>query len=129
MILMKITYIRYSNADTPSYLRALPSDASATFLRENFHQETLKFYLLNSKEFEQENYEIKRAQGASLCRLVTQLKAMAPYYPDQPALEQIIVKEQVHAFGDRPQDNLDTLVRVGPQVHPLTPPPPRPSKY
>ena len=62
------------------------------------------------QEFEQVNFDLKRAQGAALCRLVTQFKDMDGRYPDKTALAEMINKHEVQVVGDPPQEMLERLV-------------------
>jgi hypothetical protein len=113
VILITIEYIRYSNIDTPSYFGALATTDAAAYYKDHLHTDTLKFYLVNNQDFEQVDFDSKRIQGATLCRLVTQLKTMAGKYPDEPTLESIINKHEIQAIGDPPKENLDRLVGHG----------------
>jgi hypothetical protein len=107
VILITIEYIRYSNIDTPSYFDALARTDAAVYYKDHLHTDTLRFYLLNNHDFEQTNFNLKRAQGATFSRLVTQLKAMAEDYPDEPTLEKIISKQEIQVIGDPPQETID----------------------
>jgi hypothetical protein len=113
VILITIEYIRYNNIDTPSYFRALAPTDAAVYYKENLHTDTLKFYLVNNQDFEQTDFNSKRAQGASLCRLVTQLKAMDGQYPDESTLENIITKHEIQVVGDPPKETMERLVGPG----------------
>jgi hypothetical protein len=113
VILITIEYIRYNNINTPSYFNALATTDAAIYYKENLHTDTLKFYLLNNQDFDQTNFDLKRVQGATLCRLVTQLKAMAGEYPDEPTLESIIRKQEIQVIGDPPQETMNRLVGPG----------------
>ncbi len=113
VILITIEYIRYNNINTPSYFHALATTDAAVFYREHLHTDTLQFYLLNNQDFDQTNFNLKRVQGATLCRLVTQLKAMNGEYPDESILENIISKQEIQAIGDPLQETLNRLVGPG----------------
>jgi hypothetical protein len=103
-ILIIIEYIRYSNINTPSHIRVLGSDDQLTFYKERLHADTLQFYLLDNHDFENNDYVLKQAQAASLCRLVTQLKAMVGQYPDAAALEKIGGKRDDLVIGEPPNE-------------------------
>ncbi len=113
VILITIEYIRYHNIDTPSYFRALAATDAAVYYKEHLHTDTLKFYLINNQDFEQTDFDSKRAQGAALCRLVTQLKAMAGQYPDGSILENIISEHEIQVVGDPPKETMERLVGPG----------------
>lgn len=115
VILMTIEYIRYNHINTPSYLNALPSRDAIAFYKEHFHTDVLKFYLLNNHDFDRTNFDVKRAQGAALCRLVTQLKAMVNEYPDDATLETIIRKQEIQAIGDPLQETLHRSINRNPR--------------
>jgi len=112
-ILITIEYIRYSNIDSPSHIRVLSVPDQVAFFKEHFHKDTLKFYLLNSNDFEQADFDLKRMQASTLCRLVTQLKAMVGYYPDEPTLQMIIDKGDNMAIGDPPNETIGRLTGPG----------------
>jgi len=118
VILITIEYIRYNNIDTPSYFNALATTDAAVYYKDHLHTDTLKFYLLNNQVFEQTDFDLKRMQGATLCRLVTHLKAMAGQYPDEPTLQNIISKQEVQVIGDPPQETMNRL--SGPGIGALT---------
>jgi hypothetical protein len=108
-VLVTIEYIRYSNIDTPSHVRALDTVDRTAFYKENFHTETLKFYLLDSSEFDATNFELRREQGAKLCRIVTQLKTMVRNYPDEQKLLQIINHNSEFAIGESPKETISSI--------------------
>lgn len=110
VILMTIEYIRYNHINSPSYFNVLPNDDAMNFYREHFHQDVLKFYLLNNHDFDRTNFDVKRAQGATFCRLVTQLKAMVDQYPNDATLETIIRKQEIQAIGDPLQETLNRSI-------------------
>jgi hypothetical protein len=112
-ILITIEYIRYSNINTPSYFGALATTDAAAYYKDHLHTDTLKFYILNNHDFEQADFDLKRAQGATLCRLITLLKAMSGQYPDEAALADIINKHEIQTVGDSPRENLDKLIGHG----------------
>jgi hypothetical protein len=89
-----------------------PSD-QLDFYKKNFHKEPLEFYLLENKDFEQADFDFKRMQGSTLCRLVTQLKTMADHYPDEATLEEMISKHDHLAVGDPPQENFVQSMFIG----------------
>jgi hypothetical protein len=120
VILITIEYIRYNNINTPSYFNALTTADANVYYRERLHTDILKFYVLNNQDFEQTNFDLKRAQGATLCRLVTHLKAMAGQYPDESTLQNIISKQEIQVIGDPPQESLNHLVGPGRMAFSLT---------
>jgi len=112
-VLITIEYIRYSNIDTPSHIRVLSVPDQFAFFREHLCKDTLNFYLLDSYDFEQADFDLKRMQASTLCRLVTQLKAMVGYYPDEPTLQMIIDKGDNMAIGDPPNETIGRLTGPG----------------
>ncbi len=109
-ILITIEYIRYSNIDTPSHTRVLLQSDQFNFFRENHHKDPLEFYLIDSYDFQQDDFDLKRMQASTLCRLITYLKTMIGHYPDEPTLEMIISKQDNLAIGDPPSETFDRLV-------------------
>jgi len=109
-ILVTVEYIRYSNIHTPSNVRVLSVPDQVAFYKEHLDIDTLKFYLLANRDFEQADFNLKRTQASTLCRLVTQLKSMIGYYPDEPTLEKIIGKRGTFAIGDPPQETIGQSV-------------------
>jgi hypothetical protein len=109
-ILVIVEYIRYSNIHTPSNVRVLSVPDQVAFYKEHLDIDTLKFYLLANRDFEQADFNLKRTQASTLCRLVTQLKSMIGYYPDEPTLEKIIGKRGTFAIGDPPQETIGQSV-------------------
>jgi hypothetical protein len=112
-ILITIEYVRYSNIDTPSHLRVLSIDAQHAFYKENLHKDILEFYLIDNNEYEQADFDLKRKQGATLCRLVTQLKSMVGHYPDEATLEIIIGKHETLTIGDPPKESIERMIGTG----------------
>ena len=113
-ILITMEYIRYSNIDTPSHVRVFSPSDQFDFYRRNFHKiEPLEFYLLDNYDFEQADFDFKRMQASTLCRLVTQLKAMIGHYSDEPTLGMIIGKRGNLAVGDPPQETIGRLTGSG----------------
>jgi hypothetical protein len=102
-ILITIEYMRYSNVHIPSTVRVLSPTGQQNFNKEQLQKETLIFYLLESHEYEHTDFELKQAQASTLCRLVTQLKAMAEHYPDEATLNQIMHKRENSLFGEKPK--------------------------
>lgn len=120
VILITIEYIRYHNINTPSYFTALATTDAAVYYRDHLYTDTMKFYLLNNQDFEHEDFNSKRTEGSLLCRLVTQLKALAGQYPDDSTLKNIIHQEQIHIIGDPPQETMNQLVEGGKTTATLT---------
>lgn len=108
-ILITIEYSRYSNIDTPSHIRVLSLSDQVAFFRERFHTDILEFYLLDNHDFEQTDFDLKRMQASTICRLVTQLKSMSGHYPDALTLEHIIGKHDTLAIGNPPEENFRRL--------------------
>jgi hypothetical protein len=112
-IIITIEYIRYSNIHTPSHVRVLAVSDQTAFYKENFHQETLQFYLLDSDDYQQTDFDLKHMQASILCRLVTDLKAMMGHYPDESTLQTLISKHDGLAIGDPPRETLGQLTGLG----------------
>jgi hypothetical protein len=112
-ILITIEYVHYSNIDTPSHVRVLGTTDQLEFYKEHLHIETLKFYLLDNYEYEQTDFDLKRMQASTLCRLVTQLKTMTGHYPDESTLQMIIGKRDNLAIGDPSKETIVPLVGPG----------------
>ncbi|CAF4282701.1 unnamed protein product [Rotaria sp. Silwood2] len=121
-ILITIEYIRYSNIHTPSHIRVLPTTDQGTFYKEHLHTDILKFYLLDNIDFEQIDFDVKRMQAATLCRLVTQLKSMIGHYPNEQTLEQLINRQGSLAIGDPPKETIERLLNPGKTVKSLEAP-------
>jgi hypothetical protein len=120
VILITIEYIRYSNINSPSHLNVLATIDAVAYYKDRLHTDTLKFYVLNNRDFEQTDFDLKRVQGARLCRLVTQLKAMAGQYPNESTLQDIISKQEIQVIGDPLQETMNTLVGPGRTTFNLT---------
>ena len=75
-ILITIEYMRYSNVHIPSTVLALSSNSKQTFNKQQLQKEMLQFYLFESHQFEHTDFDLKQTQASTLCRLITQLKAM-----------------------------------------------------
>jgi hypothetical protein len=112
-ILITIEYLRYSNIDTPSHVRVLGTTDQLAYYKEHLFTDTLKFYLLDNRDLEPEDFDLKRMQASTLCRLVTQLKTMVGHYPDEPTLQMIIGKRDHLAIGDPPRETIQRLVGSG----------------
>ncbi len=112
-ILITIEYLRYSNIDTPSHIRVLSPADQVAFFKEHLHTDTLTFYLLDNLDFEQDDFDLKRMQASTLCRLVTQLKTMIGHYPDEPTLQIIIGKQDSLTVGDPPKETIGRLTGPG----------------
>ncbi len=113
VILIEIQYIRYSNINSPSYFNALAKTDAEVYYKERFDTVPLTFYLLNNQDFDQTNFDLKRAQAVTLCRLVAHLKAMVGQYPDEPTLNNIINKQAILDIGDPPQEALVHITEPG----------------
>jgi hypothetical protein len=113
VILISIEYIRYHNINTPSYFNALATADATSYYKDHLHTDKLNFYLLNNQDFDQTDFNLKRAQGSTLCRLVTLLKAMDGEYPDESTLENIIDKHEIQTIGDPPKETMDKIVGHG----------------
>lgn len=112
-ILITIEYVRYSNIHTPSHIRAMSTADQGAFYKENLCRDTVQFYLLDNRDFEQGDFDSKRLQASTLCRLVTQLKSMIGCYPDETTLNKIIGKGNVLTIGEPPRETLEQLVGPG----------------
>jgi hypothetical protein len=108
-ILITVDYIHYSNIHTPSHVRVLSVPDQAAFYKEHIDIDTLQFYLLDNHDFEEADFDAKKMQAATICRLVTQLKSMIGHYPDEPTLDQIIGKHGILTIGDPPQGTIQRL--------------------
>jgi hypothetical protein len=109
-ILITIEYVHYSYIDTPSHVRVLGTNDQLEFYKGRFRTDPpLKFYLLDNNEYEQTDFDLKRMQAATLCRLVTQLKSMTPRYPDESTLQMIINKPDSLTIGDEAQETITRL--------------------
>ncbi len=108
-ILITIEYIRYNNIHSPSHVRVLTAADQAEFYRQHFYKDILLFYLLNNDVFEQYDFDLKREQASTLCRLVTQLKATVGHYPDEPTLRRIISKPDTLAIGNQADETMGRL--------------------
>jgi len=112
-ILITIEHLHYSNIDTPSHIRVLGTTDQLEFYKERLRTDTLTFYLLESYDFEQADFDLKRKQASTLCDLVTQLKTMVGHYPDESTLQMIIGKPEIMAIGDPPKETMERLVGPG----------------
>lgn len=113
MIRITVEYIRYNNIDTASHLRVLRTTDAEEYYKEHLHTDKLEFYLIDNNEFDQTNFNVQRAAGARLCRVVTNLKAMSNQYPDASALQGILNAPEVDAMGESPRETMDRLVGPG----------------
>jgi hypothetical protein len=59
-ILITIEYLRYSNIDTPSHVCVLSIPDQLAFFGKQYYTDTLKFYLLDSYDFQQDDFDLKR---------------------------------------------------------------------
>ncbi|UJR11465.1 hypothetical protein I4U23_015644 [Adineta vaga] len=100
VITMTIEYSKYSHSDTPSNARLLTGQQQADYYFSKFQPHTeLKFYLINSKEFDPRNFELKSQQAEILCRTVMQLKGMKDRYPSEHELNDILDQSHQRTFG------------------------------
>jgi hypothetical protein len=93
-ILITIEYIRYSNIDTPSHIRVLSVPDQFGFFREHLYEDTLKFYLLDNYDLEQADFDLKRTQASTLCRLITK----ASQYTNQMFISFISIDKFIRCY-------------------------------
>jgi len=76
MILIEMKCIRHTNIHIPSYFQVLPNEKRLEFFEENFHVDSIEFYLVNNKETEENDFEAKRHEADDLIRVIVQLRNM-----------------------------------------------------
>ncbi|CAF1050403.1 unnamed protein product [Didymodactylos carnosus] len=100
VLLITIEYSKYSHPNTLSNVQAFSQQQRDIFAKERFKSDTLKFYLVNSAEFDNSNFNQRRTEAESLCRTVMQLKAMKEFkYPNDEELNTILNQARLGLFG------------------------------
>ena len=107
-ILIKIEFIPYSNINSPSLIKVLPTNDQYDFYKKYFSPDILEFYLGgNIFDFKATDFDFKRMKALALCRVVTHLKSMVDHYPDEETLEMIVKNEDILTIGDPPKENIE----------------------
>jgi hypothetical protein len=63
--------------------------------KKHLHTDILKFYLVDDCDLQQDDFDLKRTQASTICRLVTQLKTIVGHYPDEQTFQKIINKNEI----------------------------------
>ncbi|CAM4874424.1 unnamed protein product [Rotaria socialis] len=112
-ITITIEYVHYGNVDTPSNLRVLSKEKQADFYHKLFHTETIKFYYLQSMNYDEDEFKKYLSESETLARIVVQLKSMVGHYPDETQLRTIVGQKNTHAFGKEVSEEIQVLQGTG----------------
>ncbi|CAF1604873.1 unnamed protein product [Rotaria magnacalcarata] len=113
VIMISIEYVRYGNVDTPSHIRVLSKEKQADFYHKLLHTETIKFYYLQSMNYDEDQFRKYLSDSETLARIVVQLKSMVGHYPDGTQLKTILEQKNVHAFGEGVSEEIQMLQGTG----------------
>ncbi|CAF0840286.1 unnamed protein product [Adineta ricciae] len=117
MITIHLQYSKHSNLDTVSNARILSGDDRQQFYKDHFQPATeKKFYLVNNIEHDSKDFEQKKLQAESLCRIITQMKGMnvgvpstSISYPNPQEFQEILSQPHSSVFGDISQERVHSV--------------------
>jgi hypothetical protein len=89
---------RYVNPDSASIMRGLNHQEREKLMSRMAEINTLKFNLINNKEFEKVDYTEKQQQAELLCRTVVHLKTLR-VYPSIQELPALFHQESLESLG------------------------------
>ena len=117
MITIYLQYSKHSNLDTVSNARILSESDRQQFYKDHFQSATeKKFYLVNNEKYDSKNFEQKKLQAESLCRIIIQMKGMnvgvpltSISYPNPQELQEILAQPHSSVFGDISQERVHAV--------------------
>ncbi|CAF1190937.1 unnamed protein product [Adineta ricciae] len=117
MITIYLQYSKHSNLDTVSNARILSESDRQQFYKDHLQPAMeKKFYLVNNIEYDSTNFEEKKLQAESLCRIITQLKGMnvgipstSISYPNPQEFQKILAQSHSSVFGDISQERVHSV--------------------
>ncbi|CAF1441834.1 unnamed protein product [Adineta steineri] len=119
VITITIEYSKYSSFNSASKAHVLRMEQQVAYYKEKFQPDTeLKFYLINNKEIDSKNFDMRRHEAETLCRTVMQLKGMKDHYPSENGLKKILDQSDRRTFGEIFQEPTLEITTDGRQPHP-----------
>jgi len=107
-IIVKIKHVVHSNVHTPSNIQVLDAKEQHDFYKKKFEEETIKFYYLHNDEVNEANFNSKMREAEALARVITQIKALKPHYPDPAQLQEIFRLQEVSSIGFQSDEHMTT---------------------
>jgi hypothetical protein len=101
VVTMTIKYSKYSHPNSASNARLLSKEQQEAYYFRRFEPDTqLKFYLVNSSNFDATGFDLTRKVADDFCLTVTHLKAMQNRYPSEEQLVTILRQTHVATVGN-----------------------------